>query len=225
MDSNAIAIISLIIAALSTVISILSFFSNKRELIELTQSTSKSWIPIATGEIKCEFIKNKSANFDLPMGIMVHLQILNPSPKDIAYFHVQYSFDDRLQEVWTKDTVGWANDIPKFLRFDLIHGYGELPFIQSPQGCFKANSLTPFYLYARLDDCPLPKHISVAFRYSVRKFPYIGKRNHFSTYELELDTSDLNKMLQSKQEAMKQLTQKVPTKPNSSKHPHNKRRK
>lgn len=205
-----ISVISILVSAISVIISILSFTSNKAELI-FFGSDDTSPLPVIEGELSATYKndKGKIQKIDFPEGLLYHIQVFNPSPKDIAYFGMSFLFNGRPTEVWTNKTLGWATDNPKVILFDPIHGSGEINIPNAPQGVFKAHSFTPLYLFMGIDIVPIPPIAKFHFEYAVRRFPYFGKKNRYSEYEVTLQLTDFSEMLQSKRKSMQQLTESV----------------
>lgn len=206
-----ISIISLIISGLSATVSILSFASNKATLIFFGD---EDLVPEATIESEITAIykdeKGKQKHISFPNGILYHIQVFNPSPKDIAYFHMKFIADGCIhKDVWTLKTLGWATDNAKIVMNDPLHGPGEIYIPDAPQGVFKAHSFTPLYLFVKTDGSPFPKQLTFQFKYAVRSFPYFGKDHHYKSFVNDLDISNTEREMQSKIEVMKQLTQPV----------------
>lgn len=233
MDTASISIISLVISGISVFIALLSFISNKAELIFFSDQNNEKPEAITDGEIKTVYISNKQRKrVNLPEGILYHVQILNPSPKDIAYFHMEFLFDKKPTSMITTNSFAWLTDKVRFEKYDPIQGSGTLPLPSEPQGVFKAHSFTPLYAFTPLEVGNLPQDVEFQFRYAVRKFPYIGKRNHYQTFKIKLDLSGTKESIAVKTKAMKQLTQqeqKLPkskqTPPYSKRRKHNRRKK
>lgn len=209
MNATTIAIISIFISLVSgvaSVFAIMTFFANRAELIQFVQTGPKEYTPMIKGELSADYVHNgvkKSIKF--PQGILVHFQFLNPSPKDIAYFHLQFELNGHFQEAWTEKSFSWATDKPKIVLHDILHP-ADIPFPHEPQGVFKAHSFTPIYAFMELDTDPIPPSADFVIRYAVRKFPFFGKKNHYKTFTVHLDLNGSEEMLKSKQAAMQQLT-------------------
>ena len=228
-----ISIISLIISGLSATISILSFASNKAELIFFNSDLQPG--AIINSEIAAIYKdeKGKKRQIPFPNGILYHIQVFNPSPKDIAYFHMEFIADKLIhKDVWTLKTLGWATDNAKIVMNDPIHGPGEIYIPDAPQGVFKAHSFTPLYLFVSTDDGSFPKQLTFQFKYSVRSFPYFGKDHYHKIFIRDLDLSNVQEEMQSKKDLMQQLTQPMQkstkpkqTPPYSKQTKHNRRKK
>lgn len=219
MTTLQISIISLIISSLSAAITIFSFFRNRSELFQLMSTDKKGYEVIVAGEIS--FKDDKGDKKYLPDGLMVHLQFLNPSPNDIAYFHLQFEYkiehQTMIKEIFTQTSVGWATDNPKFVFSDGMKT-SELPFVKNPSGKIPANSLFPLYAFISLDDIPVPQEMTLVMRYAVRRFPYITQKGHYKTYKLKLDLLTYPKELRQKQAVVKLLSTPVQSRPKSSQH-------
>ena len=233
MNTITISIISLIISGLSATVAILSFTSNKAELIFFHDDLEP--LAIVNSEIFARYKNDsgKEKQIPFPNGILYHIQVFNPSPQDIAHFHMEFIVDKKIhKDVWTLKTLGWATDRAKTVMNDLIHGPGEIFIPSAPQGVFKAHSFTPLYLFVTTDGSPFSKQLSFQFKYAVRSFPYFGKKHRYKSFRRDLDLSNVELGMKSKQEAMKQLTlpvQKLPkskqTPPYSKRRKHNRRKK
>lgn len=228
MNTIIISIISLIISGLSATVAILSFTSNKAELIFFRDDDLEP-LAIIKSEIFARYKDDngKEKQIPFPNGILYHIQVFNPSPQDIAYFHMEFIVDKEIhKDVWTLKTLGWATDRAKIVMNDLIHGPGEIFIPSAPQGVFKAHSFTPLYLFVTTDGSPFPKQLSFQFKYAVRSFPYFGKKHRYKSFRRDLDLSNVELGMKSKQEAMKQLTLPVQKLPKSKQTPpYGKRRK
>lgn len=199
--SATLSIISLIIAAVSATFTGLNFYSNRAVLIKFGEG-DKHPLPVVKGEI---YASNGKDEIPFSEGILFHLQILNPSPKDIAYFHMQFIVDERLTEMWTLKSFGYVEKTPKIILSDLIKGTGEITIPPSPQGVFKAHSFTPIYAFMSTDGHPFPKKVNFQFKYSVRHFPFIGKKSYYRTFSVDLDLTNAEFEMKSKQKVMQQL--------------------
>ena len=222
-----ISIISILISALSVTIAILSFASNKAELIIFKSKDGEDALPVISGELKAVYtdFKKKEHTINSIEGLLFHIQVFNPSPKDIAYFHMGFTLNDRPAEMWTKKSFAWATDDPKILYYDLLHGPSEINIPEERQGVFKAHSFTPLYLYMPIDLSPIPPKASFQFRYAVRRFPYVGKAHRYSEFIEEFSLKSFSEILQSKNKVMQQLKESKPqqakpsqTPPYSKKH-------
>ncbi|WP_283586319.1 hypothetical protein [Limosilactobacillus vaginalis] len=234
MNTVTISIISIFVSALSATIAFLSFTSSRAELIFFRDDDLKP-LAIVNSEIFAKYTDHsgKEQRIPFPNGILYHIQVFNPSPQDIAFFHMEFIVDKEIhRDVWTLKTLGWATDRAKIVMNDLIHGPGEIFIPTAPQGVFKAHSFTPLYLFVTTDGSPFPKHLSFQFKYAVRSFPYFGKKHRYKLFVRDLDLSNVKLEMTSKQEAMKQLTSPVQkslkskqTPPYSKRRKHNRRKK
>lgn len=218
--------ISIIISTVATIISVITFFRNRSQLI---QTNKISITPVCEGQIKLQYKKGEKILTDpLPQGILVHLSFLNPSPRDIAYFCLcfrSYKLDGlklkvKMIEAYTQKSVGHITNKPTFLYTDNYGYTGELTVPKRPFGKFEATSYTPFYVFMPLrnSDKPFPKNVFLELNYSVRKFPYIGRRSSYRTFSLPIDLSNIEKSLQEQQQTMQQV--KKSTKKHPFKSPH-----
>lgn len=228
-----ISIISISISAISVIIAILSFTSSKAELI-FFNSEDTSPLPTINGELYATYKdkKGKTKRIDFPEGLLYHIQVFNPSPKDIAYFGMMLTFNGRPTEAWTRKTLGWATDDPKIILYDPIHGSGEISIPSASYGVFQAHSFTPLYIFMPIDITPIPPTADFQFEYAVRRFPYFGKDRRYSKYKVTLQLKDFGEILKLKRASMKRLTQPMPqsqrpkqTPPYSKQRKHNRRRK
>lgn len=203
-----ISLISIIISALSVAISMLSFVSNKAELIIFEPGNEEGALPVIDGELKVIYndSKGKKHEIDSADGLLFHIQVFNPSPKDIAYFHMGFTLLGRPAELWTKKSFTWATDNPKIILFDPIHGSGEINIPEATQGVFKAHSFTPLYLYMPIDLKPIPPKAYFQFKYAVRRFPFIGKASRYSEFTKELSLTGFSEIMKAKHKTMQQLT-------------------
>ncbi|GBG94965.1 hypothetical protein LFYK43_14240 [Ligilactobacillus salitolerans] len=221
-----ISILSLIISitsGLASIIAIMSFFRNKAELIIFTDKKKNSWTPIAEGEIT--FTNESGTSFTLPSGVLFHYQFLNPSPHDIAFFNLHFDAAGKACQFFYDKSVGYATKNPTFIHYDLIKT-AELPFPHEPQGTFKANSLTPLYCFLSNEELASADHGTIKLCYAIRKFPYLGKRNHFTTFKHYVNLENLPELVRSKQEIMTKLTQsEQKSQKTSNTHPHKNKRK
>lgn len=218
--------ISIIISIIATTISVITFFKNRLQLIQVNNISIS---PVCEGQIKIQYETNGETLFEpLPQGILVHLSFLNPSPQDIAYFSLcfrSYEFDKlkikvKMIEAYTQKSAGHITNKPVFL-YTNNYGYtGELTIPEKPFGKFKATSYTPFYVFLPLRDSdkPFPKKVFLELYYSIRKFPYIGKRNSYRTFTLPIDLSNIEKLLQEQQQIMQQLIKSTKNHPLKSPH-------
>lgn len=225
MNVFTISIISLVISGLSATVAVLSFTSN-RSLLIFFKDKDNTPAPIIPNEIYALVEENgKTRRIPFPEGFLYHIQVFNPSPKDIAFFHMGFIFDQELPiGVWTQATFGWLSKTPKVLLDDPLHGSSEIYIPVAPQGVFKAHSFTPLYFFARTDNHPFPKDVELQFKYAVRKFPYIGKNTHYKTFRQQLDVSNTQYEIGLKKDTMKQLTQQVPQSPKPKQTPPFRRR-
>lgn len=226
--SAIISIISLSIAAISALFTGLNFYANRAVLIKFGEE-DKHPLPIIKNEI---YAYNGVQTVPFKNGIMFHFQILNPSPKDIAYFNMHFVSDDRITQVWTMKSFGYMEKEPKIIMNDPIKGKGEINIPYSTQGVFKAHSFTPIYAFMSTDEFSFPQQVNFQFNYSVRRFPFIGKKSYYKEFSIDLDLTNVELGMKSKQKAMKQLTQqeqKLPkskqTPPYSKRRKHNRRKK
>lgn len=228
-----ISVISISISAISMIIAILSFASNKAELIFFGSDDAVP-LPVTTSEIFATYKDkhDKIKKIEFPEGLLYHIQVFNPSPKDIAYFGMMFTFNGQPTEVWTKKTLGWATDSPKIISYDPIRGTGEINIPPAPYGVFQAHSFTPLYIFMPIDISPIPPTAEFQFEYAVRRFPYFGKNRRYSEYKVTLQLKDFDEILKLKRESMKQLMQPMPqsqkpkqTPPYSKQRKHNRRKK
>lgn len=182
----------------------MSFFRNKAELIIFADRNKNSWNSIAEGEIT--FTTELGEVYPLSSGVLFHYQFLNPSPHDIAFFNLHFDAAGRTCQFFCDKSVGYATKNPTFIHHDLINT-AELPFPHEPQGTFNANSLTPLYCFLSTEQLANADYGTVILCYAIRKFPYLGKRNHFRTFKHHVNLANLEELAQSKQEVMTQLTQ------------------
>lgn len=204
------AIISLIISAFSgiaAIFAILGYWGNKPELIQFMETNNDSYVSATEGQIS--YIGDDGKKYYLPSGIMVHYQFLNPSPKDIAFFHLNFIVNGNITEAFTERSVITQAKKPSFLFFDLLKSY-IIQFPKYPQGVFPANSLTPIYAFLPLEAIPVPEKVTFSIRFAIRKFPYIGKRNHYQTFEHTVYLNDYEMITRSNRAVMKQLRQSGP---------------
>lgn len=222
MSSHTVAVISLVISAISAFAStfgVFSFVANRREIISFTPKSDKEWVPITKGEIIAKIkngSKDKTEKFD--NGFLIHLQFLNPSPNDIAFFDMHFEWDNKVIGPWTHKSFGYSDGPVKIILLDPL-ATAEIPIPPAPQGSFKANSFTPFYIFASTDNAPIPKKATFSFKYAIRKFPYIGKANHYSTFSMKLNLTGLPELQKSKKESMKQLMPQEQSKTKSKQTP------
>lgn len=214
MSTTTISIISLFIAAASALFTALNFYSNRAVLILFGKSDIHP-LPVTEGEI---YATDSEKTVPFSNGILFHLQVLNPSPKDIAYFHMQFVADDRLAEVWTMKSFGYMNE-PNIIMYDPIKGRGEINIPESPQGIFKAHSFTPLYAFMSTDGSPFPHYVNFQFKYSVRHFPFLGKRSFYKVLSVNLDLTNVEIEMKLKQKAMQQLTSQEQKSPKSKQTP------
>ncbi|WP_051998286.1 hypothetical protein [Loigolactobacillus coryniformis] len=205
--STTIAIISLLISGFSTLIAILSYYRNRSELILFGKGSASSPTPIIAGEITIEDPSGKKES--LPDGLLVHMQFLNPSPNDIAYFNFHFEMNGRIVEAVTQKSYSWFTDRPRFVLHDLLHT-AEISFFKEPQGKFPANSLTPIYAFMPLEMSPIPDQVSFVICYAIRRFPYFGKNRRFSTLTMKLDLNDFETLIKSMKQTMKLLSSSKP---------------
>lgn len=222
MTSHTIAILSLIISAVSAfaaVFGVLAFMASRREIISFGANSNNDWSPIAKGEIIAKVKDGKKDKIEqFNNGFLIHLQFLNPSPSDIAYFGMQFQWDNKIISPWTLKSFGYSDGPVKIILLD-PKLTAEIPIPPATQGSFKANSFTPLYIFASTDEGPLPKEATFSFKYAVRKFPYIGKKNHYSTFSIDLNLTKLPELQKSQIESMKQLIQPTQSKKGSSSTP------
>lgn len=226
--STIISVISLFIAAISAMFTGLNFYSNRAVLIKFGEDDNHP-LPVVENEIYA-YSGKQTAPFN--NGIMFHFQILNPSPKDIAYFNMHFVSDGRIAQVWTMKSFGYMEKEPKIIMTDPIKGKGEINIPYSTQGTFKAHSFTPMYVFMSTDEFPFPQKVSFQFNYSVRHFPFIGKKSYYKKFSINLDLTNVESGMKSKQKVMKQLTLPVQkllkpnqTPPYSKRRKHNRRKK
>lgn len=211
MYSLIFSIISLIFSGTSVVVSMISLLANRSMLIFFGDD---DLVPMAItrSELTAIYTDKKGNKHKVPFtdGILYHIQVFNPSPSDIAYFHMHYVIDDQMpKDVWTQKSFGWVDSVDKKVKvvmYDPIKGSGEIPIPDSPQGVFKAHSFTPLYVFLNTEDSPFPKKVKFTFKYAVRKFPYLGKHHRYKTFSADLDISNVQAEIRSKTKAMQQLT-------------------
>ncbi|WP_461240297.1 hypothetical protein [Paucilactobacillus sp. N302-9] len=198
------ATFSIIVSIVSVFIAALSFLKNKSELLELRHPGDSDWSAMTMGEIS--YINDKGRINPLPDGLLVKFQFLNPSPNDVAYFHLHFTANNRAEDVWTHKTVSWDTEKPKFIIQEL-NTQGEINLLKNVQGIFPAHSFTPVYAFMSKVDGPFPDKITFTIKYAVRKFPYIGKKNRYTTYQLELNTFDFEKKLREKHHIVEKMNE------------------
>lgn len=199
-------IVSLALSSLSVFISALSFTSSKPTLIFFNKNSKPSGI--IDSEISAIYDDKKGKEQTVPFdeGVLYHIQVFNPSPHDIAYFHMEV-IDNNLKyrEVWTYKSFGWLPTKPKFVHKDPIKGTWEIYIPEAPQGVFKAHSFTPLYAFFSTTEGPFPTKATFKFKYAVRSFPYLGARHRYTTFSKTLNLTNISTEMQSKQEVMKLL--------------------
>lgn len=226
--STTISIISLLIAAISAAFTGLNFYANRAVLIKFGEN-DKHPLPVVRNEI---YAYNGKQTVPFENGIIFNFQVLNPSPKDIAYFNMHFISDDRIAQVWTMKSFGYMEKETKIIMTDPIKGKREINIPYSTQGVFKAHSFTPIYAFMSTDGFPFPQKVNFQFNYSVRRFPFIGKKSYYKEFSIDLDLTNVELGMKSKQKVMKQLTLPVQkslkskqTPPYSKRRKHNRRKK
>ena len=205
-----IAIISLIISALSgiaAIFAILGYWGNKPELIQFMETDEDSYTSIVEGQISYQGDDGKT--YYLPSGILVHYQFLNPSPKDIAYFHMNFIVNGVITPSITEKSVMDQSKNPSFKLLNLKQ-ITIFQFPKDPQGIFPANSFTPIYAFLPIETTPSPEKATFSIRFAIKKFPYIGKHNHYQTFEHTVYLNDYEMITRSNRAVMKQLRQSGP---------------
>lgn len=226
--STVISIISLVIAAVSAIFTGLNFYANRAVLIKFGED-DKHPLPIVNGEI---YASTGNQKVPFKNGIIFNFQVLNPSPKDIAYFNMHYEADGRISQVWTIKSFGFMEGDPKIVMVDPIKGKGEINIPYSTQGVFKAHSFTPIYAFMSTDEFLFPQKVNFQFYYSVRHFPFIGKKSYYNKFSIDLDLTNVELEMKAKQKVMTQLTTPMQqsltskqTPPYSKRRKHNRRKK
>lgn len=215
-----ISLIISIISGLAALVAILGYWSNKRELIQFMETSSDSYSALIEGQIF--YHNDKGERMFLPSGVLVHYQFLTPSPNDIAYFHMGFIVNDKIVPSITERSVVDHSKHPTFKLYDLKSTtIIQLP--KDPQGVFKANSLTPIYGFLPIEYGPVPDEVKFYIRFAIRKFPYIGKRNHYQTFEHTIKLTNFEMITKSNSKVMQQLSQFKTS--HSKKHTKSKRKK
>lgn len=122
--STIISVISLFIAAISAMFTGLNLYSNRAVLIKFGEDDNHP-LPVVENEIYA-YSGKQTVSFN--NGIMFHFQILNPSPKDIAYFNMHFVSDGRIAQVWTMKSFGYMEKEPKIIMTDPIKRRDRLLF-------------------------------------------------------------------------------------------------
>lgn len=201
-------IVSLALSSLSVFISTLSFTSSRPTLIFFNKNSEPSGIINLEINAIYDDEKGEKQTVSFGEGVLYHIQVFNPSPHDIAYFHMEF-IDNNLKhrDVWTYKSFGWASNKPKIVHKDPIKGTWEIYIPEAPQGVFKAHSFTPLYAFFSTTEGPFPTKATFKFKYAVRSFPYLGAKHRYKTFSKTLDLANISTEMQSKQKLMKELKQ------------------
>lgn len=199
MTTVSISIISIFVALLSLLVSFLNFISNKAELIILSDLSDSAFESVINGEITVRLEKNKTTS--LEKGILLRLSLLNSSPKDIAFFNLHFKINGKIEEAFTKQSYGWSEKEPKFILHDLKRTM-EIPVPNNVFGVFKAHSCNVLYLYVPITMTPIPKSAIFHMDYSVRKFPFVGKKSRYRSINQKLNFNKLSTHFRAKEDAM-----------------------
>ncbi|WP_447353071.1 hypothetical protein ACM665_05255 [Enterococcus faecalis] len=200
-----ISLVISIISGLAALFAIMGYLSSRPTLIQFMDTNKDSYSCITEGQI---YYEDDMGNIRyLPAGILVHYQFFNSSPRDIAYFHLGFEIDGKITEAFTELSVSPQAKKPTFRFFDLMKTY-IISFPKEPQGIFKANSLTPIYGFLPIESFP-PKEVTFFIRYAIRKFPYIGKRNYYTTFKHTVTPNDFVMITQANRKVIQQLKQKA----------------
>ncbi|GAA0808661.1 hypothetical protein [Ligilactobacillus aviarius] len=197
--------IPIIISIIATIISAITLAKSRSELLQVNLLSPPGYEPICEGQIKVRYEQQGKIKYEpLPQGVLIHLSFLNPSPNDIAYFGLCFHTNDPergIIEAYTAGSAGHITLSPIFNYTDKDGYVSEIPFPAKTYGTFKANTYTPLFVFLPLreSDKPFPQRVYLQLLYAVRKFPYIGKKNHFSEYLLPLDLSNVESELQLQQ--------------------------
>lgn len=191
--------ISIIISAIAAFISLsaflLTFFRNRKRIIQIRKVDKHSYIPISEGQIIVQGNDDTSGEpvlEGLPSGLLLQLSFLNPSPTDIAFFNVGFYGKDKLIEAYTEKSVDFTFH-PTFIYTDAeTKRAGEITFPHRPFGKFPANSYTAlgFFMPIRQLDT-IPKNIKFRLCYAVKSFPYFGKGSNYKVMSIKLDLSSI----------------------------------
>lgn len=142
-----------------------------------------------------------------PSGILIHLNVLNSSPQDVAYFNVLFSSEGKVLEAYTMKSISY---IPHSMKIILSKEdkQGEIPLIEKPHGKFLANSDTPIYTFLRLDNifqkASLPNDLTFQIQYAIRTWRHPFKP--YSIKEIHIPVNDLRKWKAQEQLLNRQLT-------------------
>jgi len=164
-----ISIISIFISLTSALSAFLSYKSNQPKIHFINKVKFHIEIMDAN-EIK--LISNRSGKvlYRFPNGILFHLGVLNSSPKDVAFFNLHCDVDKKLDEIFTKSSLGYIREEGTFI-LEKNNFKAEIQLPNMPQGKFKANSYTPIYAFLRIDKYLLqeqtPKKVTLNISYAV----------------------------------------------------------
>lgn len=199
-----ISLIISIISGMAALVAILGYWSNRRELIQFMETSNDSYSALIEGQLF--YHTERGERMSLPPGVLVHYQFLNPSPNDIAYFHMGFIANGRIVPSITERSVIDYNKHPTFKLYDL-KSTTVIQLPKDPQGIFKANSLTPIYGFLPIEHGPIPDEVTFYIRYAIRKFPYIGKSNHYQTFKHSIKLTNFEMITKSNRKVMRQLAQ------------------
>lgn len=184
-----------LISLASLIIALLSYNSHRAKICFLSQMTSEKILDFE--QIKVISKNKQSFNqvlLPFPKGVLKRINILNPSPVDVAYFNLHATIDNQELEVYTQNSFAYLPK-PYVFEYTRSNGWtGEIPIPSSPQGKFKANSNNTFYLFVPFDKMlylakHLPKKCTIEFSYALRTFhrPFMP----YTTKKIEIDPTIL----------------------------------
>ncbi len=198
--------ISITISLIALILSGLTYLRNRRNLIQLVPTNEHMYQVVASGQIAVCPVSNKENICDiLPDGILVQLSFLNPSPVDIAYFHLGFFTDDYLIEAITEKSYDYKSQCA-FIYTSSDGLSGEIKFPHQPYGSFKANSYTSFACFMPIRELDtVPKKVDLQISYAIKRFPFIGKTNSYKVMSIPLDLSNIGQEIQKQKKLMQQV--------------------
>lgn len=186
-------IISIIVSLVSVLVAVKSYNTNRARIFFLKSMSEEKMLDF--GQIKVISKDTDSFNKTLlpfPEGVLKRINILNPSPIDVAYFNLHAVVDDQDVEIYTEKSFGYFKQKYTF-QFTRHNGWtGEIILPPAPQGKLKANSNNTFYLFIPFDKMiyqyrHIPKSCVIELSYALKDWKH--PLTPYKTKKMTIDSS------------------------------------
>lgn len=148
------SIVSILIALVSLIYSALTYNANKARIKIINKNDPMKYNYMKYGTLKMiSYDDPPKELYTFSRGILVVVEVLNPSPKDVAYFNLGFYVNGSYRPAITEMNLQGVSGVlePHKYAYDINGISGTLTLIKDMNGQFKANSLTQVFTFLNTD--------------------------------------------------------------------------